>query len=562
MSTIQNYLNDTTIPIEKRKLAIDMAKTSPEKVESLINQKYGSKYQTTIGDVMPSTGIAQSVPAMSIAPQSPAQENLAKAMMKKGTPSADISSKLGELQENPGLSQRTSDIYKGQIESSRQIRAEGREKLFSGEPIEGRVKEFTADVKAGLAPVTSVVGAALQPAVEGGIELGKDLLKKGLIATLGEEEGNVIYDNIGQNTQEVIAKTVEAYDNLPSNQKTGVQFAGAIAEIMATLVGGRGAVKGVEETLALSRKGLKAGEEALDVARKNIKNASIVRAEQAIEEGLEKGIKPSLTGSKKTLSGMEKWKQDARQAVDTIIENENNLKLVDEFGEGVEGLPQNLKQFSDSIDQTKKGIFKQYDELAKEATGKGSKLDLKDVGSELDKVVKNKVLQTERPEIVKYAKEKIKRYSKVSYSPDEAQEAIKILNQSLESFYRNPSYDSASKAYIDALVVNNMRKNLDELITNATGSEYQALRNQYAALKSIEKDVVHRTLVDAKKSSKGLIDFTDIFSGGEAVAGILSLNPSLLAKAATQKAIKEWFKFMNDPNTIIKNMFQKAKSVK
>lgn len=295
---------------------------------------------------------------------------------------------------------------------------------------------------------------------------------------------------------------------------------------------------------------------------KNLETKKLAKIEAAIEEGLEKGVAPRFTGKKKTLAGVDKWKSDARTSVNKIIDNKASLALVDEFGEAVEGVPQTLKQFSDAIDQTKKKVFSDYDALSKEAGSAGIILKLDDIGGELDEIIGNKVLQTERPEVVEYAKTRKQRYKNIEYTPEEAQEAIKVLNQSLDWFYRHPSFDSASIAYVDALAVNQLRRKLDTAIEGLTGKQYQKLKSEYSALKNIEKDVIHRTLVDARKKTKGLLDFTDIFSGGEVVAGIMSMNPAMIAKGAVQKGIKDYFKFINNPNTQIKRVFEKAEKLK
>ena len=66
------------------------------------------------------------------------------------------------------------------------------------------------------------------------------------------------------------------------------------------------------------------------------------------------------------------------------------------------------------------------------------------------------------------------------------------------------------------------------------------------------------TLRDARKNSKGLIDYTDIFSGGQVVSGILSGNPAAIASGVTQKSISAYFKFLNNPNRAVKQMFESA----
>lgn len=280
---------------------------------------------------------------------------------------------------------------------------------------------------------------------------------------------------------------------------------------------------------------------------------------KAIDSGIEKGVRPSVVG-KKTAQQMESYKQSARTAVLAITKNKNNLSFLNDAGESIKGaVPTSLKEFADSIEQTKKTIFKKYDSLAKKAGESGGKVELSNVADELRKVGQDNVLKDLYPDVVSYAEKRAESLSKrASYSTEEAQTAIKHLNESLQAFYRNPTFESASKAQIDAMIANNIRTSLDNVVTNATGEGYSALKKVYGSLKSIEKDVAHRSIVDARKNVKGLIDFTDIFSAGDIISGIATMNPAQIAKGGFQKAIATVYKKLNDPNRTIKKMFQGA----
>lgn len=282
-----------------------------------------------------------------------------------------------------------------------------------------------------------------------------------------------------------------------------------------------------------------------------------------ITKGIEKGIRPSVAG-KRTAAQSEQYFSKAKEAVKTILDHKENLSLTNEEGDLVKGeLPQNLKQFSQAIDQTKDEIFKKYNAMAESAGEKGAEVDLKPIANEIKKVADSKVLKIHAPAVAEYAASKAEVLSKAgTHTAQEAQEAIKIYNQSLDAFYKSPSYDNASKAYIDSLVVNNLRKSLDDVIEKSSGKGYQELKNIYGALKTIEKDVNHRAIVDARKSPKGLIDFSDIFSGERAVRGLITMNPAVVGEAVAIKGISALIKRMNDPNRIIKNMFERAEKIK
>lgn len=276
----------------------------------------------------------------------------------------------------------------------------------------------------------------------------------------------------------------------------------------------------------------------------------------AIEIGMEKGVRPSVVG-KKTAPQMKKYFSKAESAVKSIIENKENLEFIDKEGELVKGkLPTNLKTFSSAVDQTKKSIFEQYDRLRVEAGEKGAEVKLKSITKELDAVAQNTVLNDLNPASAKYAEElSMRLLGSEKYTVAEAQQAIALLNDRLEGFYKNPTYETASKAYVDSLVANSLRKSLDSVIEGTTGEKYQVLKNRYGALKEIEKDVQHRSLIDARKNIKGLIDFSDVFSGYHVIRGILSMNPATVGAGLASKTIAAIYRKWNDPNRIVRNMF-------
>ena len=290
-----------------------------------------------------------------------------------------------------------------------------------------------------------------------------------------------------------------------------------------------------------------------------------------IDWGIKKGLRPSVAG-KATSEQFSKYMERARESVKTIIAHKNDLVLSDEIGNIVKGeLPKNLKQFSEAISQVKRKIFSQYDQMA---GGAGNvTVELNSIANELNLIANNKVLMDSSPSVATYAGEKAKALmsnvpqikltgkignvppQKATYTTIQAQDAIAHLNNALEAFYKNPTYENASKASIDAMIANRMRKGLDTAIQEAVGPGYQELKNTYGALSTIEKDVTHRAIVDSRRNIKGLIDFSDIFSGSEVIRGILTMNPATVGTGAAAKTISSLYKHWNNPNRIVNSMF-------
>ena len=283
-------------------------------------------------------------------------------------------------------------------------------------------------------------------------------------------------------------------------------------------------------------------------------------SEQAVQNKVislfQKSIKPT---AKKTLAQGEKYNLDTINALRTIKANADKLNIEDTTGELISGrTPQTINELAQGLDQTKKIVFSQYDELAKKAGTAGAIIDAKPIAEEVAKVAQNKALQLTNPSIIKYTQEWETRLRDFDILDAETtQEVIKLMNTNLQAFYRNPTYDAASKVTIDAGIANNFRQALDKAIETATGEQYQILKRQYGALKAIENDVVRASMRDARKNTRGLLDYTDIFTGGQMVGGILSLNPAMFTKGAIERGFKEYIKFLNDPNRAIGNIFDK-----
>jgi len=286
---------------------------------------------------------------------------------------------------------------------------------------------------------------------------------------------------------------------------------------------------------------------------------AVEKLTKEVDNSFNKAVRPSVENTR-TAAQAAGYTDNARTAVKEIVINKGNYKIVNEHGEAVAGLPQNLDQFRQSIDGTKRAIWKKVEEINSAAGAKGAEVPLQSAVSELQSLRTNPVYSTMEPETVSYAAKRADALSKQrAFTVDQAQDAITLANQSLKNFYRNPSTDTASRAYVDSLIANHLRSNLDAALESATGTPAAAgLRKSYGSLKAIERDVNQRATVDARKNTKGLLDFADVYTAGELVNALASFNPAGIAKAGTMAAVKGYIKKLNDPNTHVKRVFTAA----
>jgi hypothetical protein len=299
----------------------------------------------------------------------------------------------------------------------------------------------------------------------------------------------------------------------------------------------------------------KIAERTLGGVVKGLKPISkIDKLDKAIELGVSKGIKPTVIG-KPSLAKLDGFYDKANDAVKTIAEHKNLIKIVNNAGEEVSH-PKTVGEFAQAIDQSKKILYKKYHDMSLQAGDAGAQFSTSKVVNNLKKVSSPENLKL-NPQVRDYAASLIKEIEELEgAAPEVVEERIKDLNTSLAGFYDGRV--TKAKAQVDASVAQLMREELDNKITSAVGEGYQGLKNQYGSLKAIEREVNKRALVNARQAPKGLTDLTDIFTGGEIISGVLSMNPALIAKGVAGRGIKEVYKKLNNPDRYIEKMFKQA----
>ena len=285
----------------------------------------------------------------------------------------------------------------------------------------------------------------------------------------------------------------------------------------------------------------------------------IQQTDDIIDKGFSKAIRPSAAG-KGTFKQLLRAKNKIREAIRTISGNKQKLRLTDDTGEVVSKLPESLDDLSQAISQTKKTLFDDAIAPALRETGQaGATISGDDIARELAKVSANRTLKVTRPEIASFADDVASRFRGQQFTPQEANDIIQDFNQGLISFYKSPiavDPNITRRLAVEAGVANQMRGLLDDAVNKTTGVAFKELKNKYGALREIENSVNKALARDANRSIKGLIDYSDVFSGANIVEGIISLNPARIARGVTQKGASLFIKRVNNPNRIIRNMFR------
>ncbi len=278
----------------------------------------------------------------------------------------------------------------------------------------------------------------------------------------------------------------------------------------------------------------------------------------------QKAIRPSVGGTAGNYNQFVKSNKNAAEGVYDIVKakDRGELKLGDEMAgqEIANRLPETVQEHLQAISQAKQNAFTKYDSMKKAAGDAGANVSLNSIAAELETAAKDPVLNDLRPETAAYLKQQAEILkTRGTYSADQAQTAIATLNKDVEAFYKNPTPDRAGKIAVDASIVKQLRSLLDEAVTQEQGPGYQALKNEYGRLTAMEKEAGHRARVAGRAAPASLMDAIGGYMGsGELVAGILSMNPALIAKGGTMLAVKNYIKKINSPDTQIKSMYKTA----
>ena len=401
----------------------------------------------------------------------------------------------------------------------------------------------------------------------------------GNLMNIPVEAAKAAYSYVPQAVKTPIESEVKGVGEAVKSNKTLSDFllgAQQWAKDNPRAAGNIGAAVNVASVLPVGKAVEAAGKGIADVAGPAVEKAAAAivdkiptatdKLDKAIQTGVTKGIKPTVIG-KPSYDKLTNFYDKANQAVKVIAENREKLNLVDENGEALHH-PRSAAEMAQAIDQTEKVIYDKYHAMATAAGDAGSEFDAEPILKELDKIAADPEEALPmgdprlkyNPQTRAYANDLKSEIMELhGASPEIIEARIADLNNSLKGFYDGRV--TKAKAQIDGSVAKLMRQQLDNNITSAVGEGYQDLKNQYGALKTVENEVAKRALVNARKANKGVADLTDIFTGGDLVAGTLSGNPALIAKGLFGRGIKEVYKSLNNPDRYIEKMFKKAYDV-
>ncbi len=334
-------------------------------------------------------------------------------------------------------------------------------------------------------------------------------------------------------------KAEEKFPEGMRNVEAVANIAGAVPIVRGVTAAGKGvAVAGkVLTTMTLK--------EAETMVAKGVSAANnYIRAE--VERGFKKGVKPTIVG-KSDAELTKKFYDNATIATKDIVTA------------APETIPKTVDEFSQSVRSVKKTLIDNSKAMAKEAGQEGATVSIQDLRNEMQAIINAPNIRAAEKNSAQYILNEIKDYKDL-VDPTTAENLIASFNSDTKGFWKRPDWNKAGDALMTERSANILRRLTDESISNYQGPGWQELRNRYGAQTAIEKAVTDRANVHARANVKGFFDLTNVFTTGEFVAGVASMNPVMLARSAAMYSAKQYIKSQNNVDNIVKTMFKNVKN--
>lgn len=309
----------------------------------------------------------------------------------------------------------------------------------------------------------------------------------------------------------------------------------------------------------------------LEGVTKLAKGTRAVRADKAINQQIAKAVdkpfakavRPSL--KRKTAAGLARSKQVAREGIESIVDNKENLRFIDDItGEVLEGqLPKNLNQTSQAVSQTKTRIFSRYSKLREEAGAGGKTISTDPVIKELQKKIDDWVTKTANRPLVKYAQQWIDDLrAKGTLTLQEADDLAKTMNVNLDTFFKGRNPLGSVTSGVDEIIRRQMNTGLDDVVKATTGEAFRALKQKYSALRSIEDDIAKAAKREFQQGGGLVGEAATAAAAAEIAGGVVTGRVDLAIRGLFLKAAASVNRFLNKPSRAIEKIFREVEKIK
>jgi hypothetical protein len=328
-----------------------------------------------------------------------------------------------------------------------------------------------------------------------------------------------------------------------------LEATGNIASMLPIGIGGK----------VVAKEGLNA---AIDAGR--LVAATTKGAGKAITGSLEKNVGKAvgMTGRMR-LGDVEQSIPKAVNAFRTIAKNAKNtiVKDVDGIEKAFDPAKATFSETLQALKQTKDKLYNDWTKMAKEAGEQGISFTGDDFGRAIAELQQTTANSTSawRNKVQSLVDDITKNYTDITpdgqvvfrdVDPADIQKFIERINVDI-----NPMSDKAGSE-VSALLSRSLRDMMDTKI-DSTGPGYQALRNQYSELKSIENGLINQFKKSVRGVGNGVSKWVDGFGTLDTVVGLLTARPEVALRGVGMSLLAKAMKSLRDPENALKRSFKR-----
>jgi hypothetical protein len=268
------------------------------------------------------------------------------------------------------------------------------------------------------------------------------------------------------------------------------------------------------------------------------------------------------TQGKKSIGVYLKNPEKQYKAFDIMHEMAPNLTITDEAGDIVPWNPRetNFNQFAQAFKDAKDKTWEGISGAIKEATGQDLQVDAGPILDELNKVAGNKFTTTEVRNAAAKMSDEIANMTTPGTSniPIEGlTQYNKVLNTKIGGVLMGTT-DNAVRD-MEAGLAKQLSEAADKAVESISDGRFATLKDNYGALKTIERDLVRRAQQESRMLDNSLGDFMSRYGTIEIANGIFQAatgNVGPLAKGIGAKALGAYSKNLRTPSTYLQKAFK------
>jgi len=268
------------------------------------------------------------------------------------------------------------------------------------------------------------------------------------------------------------------------------------------------------------------------------------------------------TQGKKSIGVSLKTPEKQYRAFEVLRDLAPNIDVIDNTtGETIKWEPKttDFQQFGQALAKGKETVWKGVTNAVKEATGKDLQVDILPIVDDMNKIAGDPFRTPEVRRAAQLYSEQLVQMSDVTGKAP--LEGVMTFNKDLNTKIGGVLSGTTDNVVrdLEAGLAKKLSENTDNAVETIAGKEFAKLKDDYSALKTIEKDAVRRMQQELRMTDNSLGDMVGRYGNIEIVNGLIQAtqgNVGPLAKGVGLKIMGAYTKKLRQPSTYLQKAFR------